>query len=478
MSGAFAHIDEGLPAPDRRSHSRQPVRTLAYVELDEGNGGIVLNASEGGLSVQAVMSLMEESLPKMRFQLSQSKEWLETSARVAWASESRKVAGLQFVDLPEEARLHIQAWLTAGASEAEPGEPQERAAAYNHAHDQVDSKIAGQIDYQTPGEPRDLVREAGSIGMGRDTIGSTKTAPPVESVSTPASASPAAPTSQLFGEMPAFEATAQPTKSISPEAKRPDHAWNIAGLVALLATLSLVAGWIAGRGMFDRLWDKPQGTAFSTQTAQSGLARVSASASPPVSNLEIVDIHNQRWTIPFSPTASTNQTNSRSQAAPVEWPTFNPSAAVPDIQAPGAGNDGSQQPSPPEVAASSNSASTPIPSASPDPHDLVPPAPKPEPQAARPVGVLQRGVLIYHVNPEYPEIAREQNVQGTVKLQVTIGVTGAVRSVVAISGPGLLIEAARSAVRQWRYTPSLLDGKPFELQEEVSVVFQLQPTSR
>jgi TonB family protein len=478
MSGAFEHIDEGLPAPDRRSHSRQPVRTLAYVELDEGNGGIVLNASEGGLSVQAVMSLMEESLPKMRFQLSQSKEWLETSARVAWASESRKVAGLQFVDLPEEARLHIQAWLTAGASETGPGEPQERAAAYNHAHDQVDSKIAGQVDYQTPGEARELVREAGSIGMGRDTTGSTKTAPPLE----PAPAGPAAPTSQLFGEMPAFQANAQPAKSISPEAKRPDHAWNIAGLVALLATLSLVAGWIAGRGTFDSLWDKPQGTAFSTQTAQSGLARVSAGVSLPVSDIEIVDIHNQRWTIPFNPinpTASTSQAKSPGQAAPVEWPAFNPAATVPNLQAPTAGGDAnSQQPSPPEVAASSNSAGTPIPSASPDPRDLVPPAPKSEPQVARPVGALQRGVLIYHVNPEYPELAREQNVQGTVKLQVTIGVTGAVRSVVAVSGPRLLVEAARSAVRQWRYTPSLLDGKPFELQEEVSVVFQLEPTSR
>ncbi len=478
MSGAFEHIDEGLPAPDRRTHSRQPVRTLAYVELDEGNGGIVLNASEGGLSVQAVMSLMEESLPKMRFQLSQSKEWLETSARVAWASESRKVAGLQFVDLPEETRLHIQAWLTAGASDAEPGEPRERAAAYNHAHDQVDSTLAGQVDYQTPGEPRELVRETGSIEMGRDTIGSTKTAPPVELVSTTAPARPAAPTSQLFGQMPTFQVSAQPAKSISPEAKRPDPAWNFAGLVALLAIISLVAGWIAGRGTFDGLWDNPQGATSPAKTSRATPAPVSSGAASPISDIEIVDIHNQRWTIPFSPTANTNPANSHSQAAPVEWPAFDPSAAAPDIQAPAAGNDASQQPNPPEVAASSNSASTPIPSASPDPRDLVPPAAKPEQRTAPPAGVLQRGALIYHVDPVYPELAREQNVQGTVKLQVTIGVTGAVRSVVAVSGPGLLIEAARSAVRQWRYTPSLLDGKPVESQEYVSIAFQVSSTSK
>ncbi|MGO9589358.1 MAG: hypothetical protein ACLP3K_04835 [Candidatus Acidiferrales bacterium] len=40
------------------------------------------------------------------------------------------------------------------------------------------------------------------------------------------------------------------------------------------------------------------------------------------------------------------------------------------------------------------------------------------------------------------------------------------------------MEAARSAVRQWRYTPTLLDGKPIELQEEVSVVFQPPSGSR
>ncbi len=125
MSGAFEHIEE-LPAPDRRAYSRQPVRTITYVELDEGNGGIVLNASEGGLSVQAVMSLMEDSLPKMRVRLSQSKYWLETAARVVWANESRKVAGLQFVDLSEQTRLHIREWL---AEEAVGGDSSNEAPA-------------------------------------------------------------------------------------------------------------------------------------------------------------------------------------------------------------------------------------------------------------------------------------------------------------------------------------------------------------
>ena len=103
MSNTLAQAHEQLPPSDRRLYVRQPIRSLAYVELDEGNGGIVLNISEGGLSVQAVTSLMDDLLPGVRFQLSESEGWIEANARITWTGPSRKVAGLEFVDLPEEA---------------------------------------------------------------------------------------------------------------------------------------------------------------------------------------------------------------------------------------------------------------------------------------------------------------------------------------------------------------------------------------
>ena len=79
MSDAFAYAENPVRPSERRVHFRQPIRTLAYVELDEGNGGIILNVSESGLAVQAVTSLMDDHLPRMRFQLSQSPDWVETS---------------------------------------------------------------------------------------------------------------------------------------------------------------------------------------------------------------------------------------------------------------------------------------------------------------------------------------------------------------------------------------------------------------
>ena len=474
MSDTFETIAEGHPASDRRTHSRQPVRTLAYVELDEGNGGIVLNASEGGLSVQAVMSLMEDSLPRMRFQLSQSNEWLETSARVVWASESRKVAGLQFVDLPEETRLHIREWLAGSTVEAEPDEHRERTASYNHAHDRIGAQTTVQVADPTRIEPLEPDRVADRIGQESDTIGATLAVP-----AEPAPPAPPLPAQRVFDQAGSLQTDHQFPAGVSRPTGGSERAWNVAGIIALLAIVSLAAGWIAGRGTFDGLWDKPQGTASPAKTAGASVALVSAGAGSPIADLEIVDVHNQRWTIPFVPAANANQANSHGQAQSVRWPAFNPDAAVPNIQAPAArGVANSEQPNPPEVSTTSNATlNIPLPSESADPRDLAPPAPRPEPQTPRPAPVLQRGALIYHVNPVYPEFAREQGVRGTVKLEVTIGVTGTVRSVVAVSGPSLLIEAARSAVRQWRYTPSLLDGKPVESQESVSVVFQLPSDS-
>jgi len=473
MPGAFETIDEGLAASERRTHSRQPVRTLAYVELDEGNGGIVLNASEGGLSVQAVMSLMEDALPKMRFQLSQSNEWLETSARVVWANESRKVAGLQFVDLPEETRLHIREWLTGATAETEPNEHRERAAAYNRAHEQAEKQADRQLDAQPEGQthsqPPTEELQPGVFAITPETTAAT-TAPAVEP--TQVAAPPPAP--RVLGQVGAIQAKTRSLASDSPATISSNRAWNIVGLVAVLAIVSLIAGWIAGRGTFDSLWQKSPKMASPAEPGQA-VQSASTGASAAISDIEIVDIHNQRWTVPFSPAVSSYQPNYRGQTQSVQWPAFNPAATTPEIQSSAdRGNAGSQEPNPPEVATSDGAASVPLPTQ--EPHELAPPPA--EPQTVRPASSLRRGALIYHVDPVYPELAREQDVQGTVKLLVTIGQTGAVQSVVAVSGPGLLIEAARSAVRRWRYTPSLLDGKPVESQVDVSVVFQLPSTSK
>ncbi|MGA8983407.1 MAG: energy transducer TonB, partial [Candidatus Acidiferrales bacterium] len=86
---------------------------------------------------------------------------------------------------------------------------------------------------------------------------------------------------------------------------------------------------------------------------------------------------------------------------------------------------------------------------------------------------LQIGQLTNLVEPVYPPDALKHRIEGTVKLQAVIGVDGAIKSLEPRSGPELLIQAAMTAVRDWKYNPTTLNGKPIETQEDVSFVFRL-----
>ena len=61
--------------------------------------------------------------------------------------------------------------------------------------------------------------------------------------------------------------------------------------------------------------------------------------------------------------------------------------------------------------------------------------------------------LITRVEPQYPEILREKQIGGVVRLEVTIAANGTVQSIAVLGGNPILAEAAETAVRQWVYAP-------------------------
>ena len=77
------------------------------------------------------------------------------------------------------------------------------------------------------------------------------------------------------------------------------------------------------------------------------------------------------------------------------------------------------------------------------------------------------------VAPEYPALAREARIQGTVRFDVVIGADGAISSMTLVSGHPLLVLPAQAALRNWIYQPTLLNGKPVEVQTTVDVNFLL-----
>jgi protein TonB len=64
-------------------------------------------------------------------------------------------------------------------------------------------------------------------------------------------------------------------------------------------------------------------------------------------------------------------------------------------------------------------------------------------------------------------------VQGTVKFTATISKDGNIENLQLVSGHPLLVNAAKEAVLQWKYKPTLLNGEPVEVITEIIVNFTL-----
>ena len=88
-------------------------------------------------------------------------------------------------------------------------------------------------------------------------------------------------------------------------------------------------------------------------------------------------------------------------------------------------------------------------------------------------GDVMAAKLLQKTPPEYPPLARQARIQGSVRLDVLIGNEGEVKNVVLISGHPILVTSAMEAVRQWVYQPTLLNGQAVEVQTQVDVNFTL-----
>jgi protein TonB len=89
-------------------------------------------------------------------------------------------------------------------------------------------------------------------------------------------------------------------------------------------------------------------------------------------------------------------------------------------------------------------------------------------------GEIKEPKKIKHVEPVYPRIAMTAKVQGMVIIEATIARDGSVKNARVLRPVALLQEAALEAVKQWRYTPTLLNGSPVEVLMTVTVNFQLK----
>ena len=515
---------------NRRVHPRRSVSPLAaYVDLGPGNGGMVLNLSEGGLALTAAGKLVGDRLPRLRFELPNLQGWIEAPARIIWLSESKKEAGAKFEELSAGAITKIRNWISAqrGSEDCREATAQEvewvGAPGPLALHQEAVLRPA--LRDRNPGDKR----QARNTGVPY----SSRTAPSASSV-------------------PGLWAAGEERESMlgrSGRSQTSERTWSrLAAIIVVVALISFGTGLL-----IDRHFN--QGSAEGNVVQQAH--EVNASSSTPAPD-----------TASSAGTQAYNQANiglESSAAGSSERSTSTSSSNLLPLQSEGLADKGTnpapagrrdehaanttslrrkQEPlayegthasaagEPPTIERNRNT-SAPLPratltrpiettsparevvpppindttprgdtafasqvapvanetknltnmtanaaSASPSVTITMPPFPSmrvpPELKShpSRPGTSLQMGQLASRVELAYPPEAVRQRIEGTVKLHAIIGRDGAVESVVA-TGPPLLGEAASSAVRQWRYKPTILGGQPIEAEEDIVVVFRL-----
>lgn len=481
---------------ERRLHPRHRIRTLAYIDLGEDNGGIVLNISEAGLALQAAVTLADEELPRLRIQLPPSKKKVEASGRITWLSPTGKEAGVAFVNLPEDVRAQINEWIVldstpGGAPEVETPPAEEKIVEEKEQKAATASEaLPAQESFPEPVPPPELVppvppeavppkREQARSATGPATFGSfgrRKPAVPPEKFAAPAAVPAEAEQSAAFvppalivapamdaihGARPLRESAftlREPAPHIRREVGGKRRWWAFGGAVISLAAISFAAGMLAGRGDLRVIAE-----IFGRENAA---ARTSiATNAPTPSNLESTE-HSSADGKRTDETASNPDLTPQNQRPASQILTLHRSR--PGSFEEGAGRqDSSAMLNLPEspVSASASVAvrtrrSIPLPS---------------ETGAANSqTGQnLQIGALISKTDPAYPQDAQDQKIEGTVRLHASIGEDGNVQKVDVLGGPPALAAAASNAVRSWRYAPTLYDGQPVETEEDVIVVFRL-----
>ena len=138
---------------------------------------------------------------------------------------------------------------------------------------------------------------------------------------------------------------------------------------------------------------------------------------------------------------------------------------------------------PPEIAATGNGAATmtdALPGGLTDTGSQPPPQfaeePKPKPPVAHAIRVgtgAAEAKLINKVTPPYPSLAKAARIQGSVEFSAVISKDGNIENLQLVRGHPLLVTAAKDAVLQWKYRPTLLNGQPVEVITQIVVNFTL-----
>ncbi|HEY3768849.1 MAG TPA: TonB family protein [Candidatus Angelobacter sp.] len=102
------------------------------------------------------------------------------------------------------------------------------------------------------------------------------------------------------------------------------------------------------------------------------------------------------------------------------------------------------------------------------------PAQPPKPIRIRISSGVANSLKIKDVTPIYPDTAKQVGIDGDVILVATINTDGTLENLRLVQGNPILAASALDAVRQWKYKPFILNGKPAEAETTIKVQFHMR----
>ncbi len=525
------------PTHDRRLHLRTTPASRAYVELGGTNAGPVLNISETGMAVAAAGPLVvDDFLSRIRLQLPNSGPSIEISAQIAWLAETKKSAGIRFVDLTAEARNQISNWIaseeSAPASELLTPAPVEsliRATLESFAEDPIVSVFPEQ------GQPSPFGRIAHTASQASELV-----TPEILDADLP----------QFVEDLREEVHHPVPDSGFEARVRRPrvkystdqnenspsrKHVLEISGLqvaafalVFLFAVIGFTVELTMGRGPLGKRLRDAENSILAVDTTSPALPNrpgetTSQTSTPPAENnfitpainppaLETEESHSESPSAqslkgpPEDSATSVNPEGSPGRNRSVGLIARNapPPAGPKPAHSPKAVGSISRAPGNPprrRVTPSTGAARHPSPSSAilvtvptrgGKPFRVTFPekpiaasssfamaselsvlvAPEPGPAVAHKPARLQAGELVSFVWPRYPRPGDRYGSAEIVKVRTTIGQLGQVLDIKFVSGSISLLPAAMSAIRQWRYSPTLLNKRPVQAQQDVTIEFR------
>jgi TonB family protein len=528
----------GSVTREARARERRKLGPMAYVELGQDNGGILLNLGEGGFAVQSALAFQATEFAELRFQIPQVRGWQRARGRIAWMSENKTMAGIQFTELPETTRREIRKWVAGkdmGAS------PRDGRPAAEPRTNMSATEYRGDPKFQSPGSTEQKApapRSASTPGIGvvRDPAGTVPNG--TQEIGARGTSREAPVHDFQFSEYSMFAAEPSPAEIWIDAGQQKRGSRRVALLSILVAVLFFVLGATVGRSTIDHwiadleTWmqgpaapnvkppapvDDPSSVAVNPAETGSQVG-VEANGAPsgdahqtsnegPGSNAGTASVapaeaqDNDRAGGREAPKANSQAKAIAEGDEPVEGlPTKNlPSPAGTAPKQPGksvaprssyATGDDEGAPMGGRSGEHSILVNAPEPGNPPFvvnlPNDAISASSTVAISARRSIQVPPRaslggspserviiGRLTSHGEPFYPMEARNRRMEGSVEVHATIGRTGHVISVRPVNGPALLASAAMTAIREWRYEPTFIDGDPVETQADITMVFRL-----